>query len=169
MPFEQGYGLPIYLFWSMAPICELRCSIPLGMESYDLPIVGTQGYDLPWYGVFPVSVIGNLVPALFWLLVLPRLGLFLTSFPNPIGRILGWRTEHLRRGNAERFHKYGAALALVALVAVPLPLTGVWTGSLAAWAFEIGFWRALPPIALGALIAGIIVTSLTGLGIHVVN
>ena len=155
-------------FWSMAPICELRCSIPMGMESYDLPVLGRVGFDLPWYGILPVSVIGNLVPALFWLLVLPRLGLFLTSFSNPVGRILVWRTEHLRRRNAEKFHKYGS-LALVALVAVPLPFTGVWTGCLAAWVFEIGFWKALPPIALGALIAGIIVTSLTGLGIHVVN
>ena len=107
MPFEQGYGLPIYLFWSMAPICELRCSIPLGMESYDLPIVGTQGYDLPWYGVFPVSVIGNLVPALFWLLVLPRLGLFLTSFPNPIrDRILESFATHSARGPDRRNYSH---------------------------------------------------------------
>ena len=45
-----------YIFtflWSMVPVCELRCAIPLGMETYDLPLLGTQGYDLPWYGVFP--------------------------------------------------------------------------------------------------------------------
>ena len=158
-----------YLFtflWSMAPVCELRCSIPLAMESYDLPWVGTQGYNLPWYGVLPVAVTGNLVPALFWLLVLPRLGSFLTSFPNPLGTILKWRSEELRKRNAHRFHRYGV-LALTALVAVPFPLTGVWTGCLAAWVFEIPFQRALPPIALGAIIAGSIVTGLTALGIFV--
>ena len=158
-----------YIFtflWSMAPICELRCAIPIGMESFDVPWAGTLGYDLPWYGVLPVAVVGNLVPALFWLLVLPRLGGLLTSFPNPLGRFLVWRSEQLRKRSAERFHRSGA-LALTVLVAIPLPMTGVWTGCLAAWVFEIPFRRALPPIALGALIAGAIVTGLTGVGIRV--
>ena len=153
--------------WSMAPICELRCAIPLGMESYDLPWLGNQGYDLPWYGVLPVAVVGNMVPALFWLLALPRLGAFITRSSNPVGRLLLWRSEKLRRANAQRFHKYGS-LALVLLVAIPLPMTGVWTGSLAAWVFEIPMRRALPPIALGVVIAGAIVTSLTALGLWLV-
>ena len=141
---------------SMTPIGELRLAVPIGM----------QRYGLPWYGVLPVAVIGNLVPAVFWLLVLPRLGKFLTGFPNPLGKLLLWRSERLRRQNAERFHRYGV-LALTALVAVPLPLTGVWTGTLAAWVFEIPFRRALPPIALGAVISGAIVTGLTSLGVFV--
>ena len=160
-----------YIFtflWSMAPVCELRCAIPLGMETYELLWLGTRGYDQPWYGVLPISVIGNLVPALFWLLVLPRLGSFLTSFPNPLGRVLTWRSRELRRRNADRFNKYGA-LALTALVAVPFPLTGVWTASLAAWAFEVPIRRALPPIALGTVIAGAIVTGLTAGGIAVAD
>ena len=154
--------------WSMAPICELRCAIPIGMESFDVRLVGTLGYDLPWYGVLPVAVVGNLVPAVFWLLVLPRLAGLLTSFPNPLGRFLLWRSEQLRKRNAERFQRSGA-LALTLLVAVPLPLTGVWTGCLAAWVFEVPFWRALLPISLGAVIAGGVVTGLTGLGIYVVG
>ena len=160
-----------YLFtflWSMAPVCELRCSIPLGMESFDLPWLGDSGYNLAWYEVLPVAVAGNLVPGLFWLLVLPRIGSALTSFANPLGKFLTWRSEALRRRNADRFHRYGA-LALTVLVAIPFPLTGVWTGCLAAWAFEIPFRKALPPIALGALIAGVIVTGLTGAGIAVVD
>ena len=148
-----------YIFtflWSMTPVGELRLAIPIGM----------QRYDLPWYGVLPVAIIGNLVPALFWLLALPRLGRFLTSFSNPLGKFLLWRSEHLRRRNAQRFHRHGA-LALTALVAIPLPMTGVWTASLAARVFEVPFRRALPPIALGAVIAGAIVTGLTSLGIFV--
>jgi uncharacterized membrane protein len=160
-----------YIFtflWSMAPVCELRCSIPLGMESYHLPWLGTRGYDLPWYGVLPVSVAGNLVPGVFWLLALPWLGKVVTSVPNPVGWLLLWRSEQLRRRNAARFHRYGA-LALAAFVAVPFPLTGVWTGCLAAWVFELPFWRALLAIALGAAVAGGIVTGLTILGIFVVG
>ena len=150
-----------YIFtflWSMTPIGELRLAIPLAMNTY----------DLQWYEVLPVAVVGNLVPAVFWLLVLPRVGHLLTSFSNPLGRFLTWRTEALRRRNAERFHRHGA-LALTVLVAIPLPVTGVWTGCLAAWAFEIPFWRALPSIALGAVIAGAIVTGLTVLGILVAH
>ena len=145
-----------YIFtflWSMAPVCELRCAIPLGMGGYDLPLIGARGYDLPWYGVLPVAVLGNLVPAVFWLTVLPGLGRLVTAAPNPLGRLLLWRSEQLRRRNIDRYHKYGAVV-LVGLVAIPLPLTGVWTGCLAAYALEIPFSKAFPPIALGALIAG---------------
>ena len=138
----------------MTPVGELRLSIPLGMNTY----------DLAWYWVLPLAVLGNLVPALFWLVTLPKLGARLTSSSNPLGRLLEWRSNKLRSAQAARFHKHGA-VALTLLVAVPLPMTGVWTGTLAAWIFEVPFWRAFIPIALGALIAGIIVTALTGLGL----
>ena len=160
-----------YIFtflWSMAPVCELRCAIPLAMDSYDLPFIGRQGYDLPWYGVLPVSVAGNLVPGVFWLLALPVLARVITAVPNPVGRLLLWRSAQLRRRNIDRYHRYGA-MVLVALVAIPLPLTGVWTACLASWALEIPFKKAFPPIALGALIAGAVVTGLTGLGVTVVT
>ena len=52
-------------------------------------------------------------------------------------------------------------MALVALVAIPLPGTGAWTGALAAWVFQIRPRRAIPLISLGVLIAGAIVTSIT--------
>ena len=158
-----------YIFtflWSMAPVCELRCSIPLAMESYTIPIIGAQGYDLPWFAVLPIAVLGNLVPGVFWLLALPRIGKVLTGFKNPVGSLLMWRSRKLRESHSERFERYGP-LALTALVAVPLPLTGVWTGCLAAWVFDMPFRRAFPPIALGAVIAGIVVTGLTSVGIAV--
>ena len=130
--------------------------------------VGMGRYDLPWYGVLPIAVIGNLVPGVFWLLVLPRLAAFLTSFSNPLGSLLLWRSRVLRERVSQKFQRYGP-LALTVLVAVPLPITGVWTGCLAAWTFGIPFWRALPPIALGAGIAGVIVTGLTALGVFVAS
>ena len=153
------------LLWSMTPICELRCAIPIGMDSYDIPLLGRQGYDLAWYVVFPLAVLGNLVPGVFWLLVLPRMGAAVTSFPNPAGRLLEWRSAQLKRRYEGLIQQKGT-WALVLLVAVPLPMTGVWTGSLAAWVFEVPFWRALAAIATGALIAGIIVTSLTAVGLR---
>lgn len=155
-----------YLFtflWAMMPICELRCAIPLGMQSYELPWLGTLGYGRSWYGVVPVALFGNMVPAFFLILALPKLGAFLTGFANPVGRFLLWRSKKLRQVHFRKFDKYGA-LALLMLVALPLPLTGVWSASLAAWVFEIPFRRAILHIAVGALIAGVIVTTLTAMG-----
>ena len=163
-PIDIAVDYIFTFLWGMAPLCELRCAIPLGMDSYDLPLIGNRGYDLPWYGVLPVAVAGNLVPGVFWLTVLPVLGRLITAVPNPVGRLLLWRSDQLRRRNIDRYHRHGA-LALVGLVAIPLPLTGVWTGCLAAWALEIPFAKALPPIALGAVIAGVVVTGLTLLGV----
>lgn len=143
---------------SMTPIGELRASIPLGIETY----------GLPWYEVLPLAVAGNLVPGLFWLLALPRIGDRVMSFPNPVGRLLKWRSERLYRLQAERFQRH-RNMGLVLLVAVPLPFTGVWTGALAAWVFEVPFRPAFLCIALGALIAGGVVTGLTELGVHLLG
>jgi uncharacterized membrane protein len=50
---------------------------------------------------------------------------------------------------------------LVILVAIPLPGTGAWTGALVAAMMDMRLKRAMPAIALGVLIAGIIVTTIT--------
>ena len=52
-------------------------------------------------------------------------------------------------------------LGLCILVAIPLPGTGAWTGSLVAAVFDIRLKHAFPAIALGVLIAGIIVSVVT--------
>ena len=150
-----------YLFTflvSMTPIGELRASIPLAIETY----------GLPWYEALPLAVAGNLVPGVFWLLALPRVGRYLVSFPNPAGRLLTWRSERLRRLQGERFRRH-RNVALLLLVAVPLPFTGVWSGALAAWVFEIPFRPAFLCIALGAMVAGSVVTALTELGLHLLG
>ncbi|MBR4852609.1 MAG: small multi-drug export protein, partial [Clostridia bacterium] len=48
-------------------------------------------------------------------------------------------------------------VSLLLFVAVPLPGTGAWTGSLIALTLNLKLKKALPPIALGVLIAGIVV------------
>ena len=56
-------------------------------------------------------------------------------------------------------------LALIPFVAVPLPITGAWTGSLAAWGFGLDRRRALAAIFAGVLIAGAVVTLIVELSI----
>ena len=138
---------------AMTPIGELRLSVPWGILHL----------GQPWYLAFILSLIGNIVPALIVPWVLGGLANLLLGFPNPLGRLLAWRAERLHTAHGHRFQKYGA-LALVPFVAIPLPFTGVWTGILAAWAFNIRPKRAIPLLCLGVLIAGIIVTVGTVVG-----
>ena len=140
---------------AMTPIGELRLAIPLGI--YTL--------DMPWYVVLPVAVAGNMVPVLLLVPGLNRLSQFLRSFPNPASRLLEWQSARIQRVQGRRFQKYGD-LALVLLVAIPLPMTGAWSGSLAAWIFDIPARRAIPLIGLGVVIAGVVVTVLTLSGIR---
>jgi uncharacterized membrane protein len=140
---------------AMTPIGELRLAIPLAIYSY----------DIVWYVALPIAVVGNVVPVLVLVPGLDCLSRMLSSFSNPAGKLLTWQENRLRRIQSGRFDRYGA-LALVILVAIPLPMTGAWTGSLAAWTFRIPPRRAIPLIALGVLIAGIIVTVVTMSGIE---
>lgn len=141
---------------AMTPVGELRLSIPLAVL-----VLG-----LPWHQALLVSLAGNMVPVLVLVPGLERLSRLLLSFSNPAGRLLKWRTESLRRTHTARFQRY-EALALVTLVAIPLPMTGAWTGSLAAWVFMVPARRAIPLIALGVVIAGVVVTALTMAGVTI--
>ena len=143
-------------FAAMTPVGELRFSIPLAI--YTL--------DIPWYQALPVSVAGNIVPVFFLIPGLHYTDRLLHKHPTILTRLLVWRTESLQRAYTERYARYGAAF-LVVLVAVPLPITGAWTGSLASWAFGIPARKAIPLISLGVAIAGIIVTVLTEAGIKI--
>ncbi len=138
----------------MSPVGELRAAILVAMSIY----------GLHWYQALPLALLGNMVPVFFLLWALPRLSTFLLSFRNPAGRFLNWRAERLRSSQESRFKKHGAWV-LLPLVAVPLPFTGAWTGCLVAWLFDIPSKKALPPIIIGVLIAGVIMTVLTYFGI----
>ena len=60
----------------------------------------------------------------------------------------------------QRYERIG----LMVFVAIPLPITGAWTGSLAAVLFGLKFRHALVSIILGVIIAGGVVTAMTMLG-----
>lgn len=138
---------------AMTPIGELRFSIPYGM----LALKG------PWPAVFLLSVLGNMVPALVLLPLLDRIAAILQWRPNPLGKLLQWRLAHIQAHYSARFLRWGAP-ALVLLVAVPLPLTGAWTGTLVAWAFRVPYRLAIPLIFAGVMIAGAVVTIAVVLG-----
>ena len=54
-------------------------------------------------------------------------------------------------------------IGLMFFVAIPLPITGAWTGSLAAYLLGLNLWKSILFIFLGVLIAGVVVSFLTSL------
>ena len=71
---------------------------------------------------------------------------------------------HLPESKQETVDKYGA-LGLILLVAIPLPGTGAWTGSLVAALMKMRLQKAVPCIFLGVIIAAVLMTVITKLGI----
>ncbi len=134
---------------SAAPVSELRGGIPTALFVCDPP--------LSWYAAFLVSFAGNLLPVPFLLLFLGPLSKLLSKI-KPLEKILNWVFERTRKrgGMVERYGRIG----LVLFVAIPLPWTGAWTGSIVAFLFGLKFKQAFPSILLGVFIAGVIVTTL---------
>ncbi len=133
------------------PISEVRGAIPLAILKF----------DFPWYYALLFALIGNMLPVPFILLLLNRASNFLSKIII-FDRMFKWLFERTRRKGTiiERYERIG----LMLFVAVPFPLTGAWTGAIAAVLVGIEFKHALLSILAGVFIAGIIVTVLTLLG-----
>ena len=145
------FNVLIVLGIAASPISELRGAIP----------VAITGFHFPWYYAFLLAIIGNLLPVPFILLFLDTLSRLLSKI-GIFKRMLQWLFEHTRRRGKiiERYERIG----LILFVAIPLPVTGAWTGSLAAVLFGLKFKHAFLSIFAGIVIAGIIVTCATLLG-----
>jgi uncharacterized membrane protein len=130
---------------SMLPVIELRGAIPLG-----------AGLGLPMWQSFLISVVGNLVPIPFILLLLEWV-LRLMKKIKRLDKVALWleAKAEKNRGKIEKYAFWG----LVLFVAIPLPGTGAWTGSLVAVVTRMKFWRAMLSVVIGVLLAGIVMTA----------
>ncbi len=134
----------IILIGSAIPITEQRATVPLGIY-----------WDMnPWL-VFLLAFLGSLLPV-------PILLLLYTKVLELLGKIswLNWFTtavdEKVRR-YARRFEK-GSEAALIIFVAIPLPGTGLWTGSMVASLLGFSFIRSLICLILGAFLSASFLT-----------
>jgi len=133
------------------PVSELRGAIPLALS-----------FGMPLSKAFWLSVLGN------WIIVIPALFLFepVSNYLRKMklfARFFDWLFKRTRK-NSDAIQKY-EALGLVLFVAIPLPITGAWSGVIAASLFKIRFRYALIAITAGIICAGLIVTALCALGI----
>jgi len=133
------------------PISELRGAIPLAVLSFKIPLAKA----------FLLSVLGNLIPVIPLLLFLQPVSEKLRHF-RLWSKFFDYLFERTRR-KASLIEKY-EALGLILFVAVPLPITGAWTGCIAASLFKIRFRYAFLAISIGVLIAAIIVSTITVAG-----
>ncbi|HCL47421.1 TPA: ligand-binding protein SH3 [Patescibacteria group bacterium] len=130
----------------MLPLVELRGAIPIAIGAYHLSPLLALG----------LAVVGNLIPIVVLLLLLERVTKWLRALHPSVDKWFAWFFAHTHRRHSAKFERWGS-LALMLFVAVPLPMTGAWTGTLLAYLFGIKFHHALVFISTGVLIAGIIV------------
>lgn len=132
-------------FVSMLPVVELRGAIPLGL-----------GLGLSPIAALSAALIGNLliVPFLLWLV--PGAVAWLERYPW-FERLWDRLEARVRLKSEDTVQRFGA-LGLLFFVAVPLPGSGAWTGALIAVVLGLKKRFAGPAIALGVLLAGVLVT-----------
>ena len=141
------------LFCSMIPIIELRGGIPMG-----------AAFQLPWWQSYILAVIGNMIPVPFVLLFINGIIKWMSnSRVKFFNKIANWLITKVEK-NREKIEK-DSCWGVCFFVAIPLPMTGAWTGALVASTIGMKFWKALLSTFLGVLIAGAIVTAIVYGGI----
>lgn len=146
-------GYLVTFIVSMIPIIELRGAIPIGVLTF----------HLSYFEAFIISFIGNILPVYF-----------IVKFIRPIFDLLGkikilkkiidWATEKATKkiSESEKLKK-ATLLGVFLFVAVPLPGTGAWMGSLIANFLDLEPKKAVPVIIAGVFTAGVIMLGLTAI------
>ncbi len=145
-------------FISMVPLIELRGAIPIAI-----------GMGLPAIPAIIVCVIGNMLPV-------PIIYFFARKFliwgakQKYIGKICSFfvvKGEHAGQKLVAKAGRGGLFIALMLFVGIPLPGTGAWTGTLGASFLDMGIKSTALSVSLGVVLAGIIMVTVSLLGLHI--
>ncbi|MCP4482285.1 MAG: small multi-drug export protein [bacterium] len=136
------------LLISMLPVVELRGALPVAITFF--------GFS--WPKAYFLSVLGNMLPVLPFILFLHKFSDFLMKF-SFFKKVLTWWFKRAEKHEAliQRFE----AIGLTLFVAIPLPVTGAWTACVIAYVFGIKKRYAFPAILVGVMIAGAVVSFIT--------
>lgn len=137
--------IALTLLATVSPISELRGGIPLGIS---------LGLD-PLFTFF-IAIIAN---ALIFFPVFFALRLFYDKVLYRIP-LFDKYLDSLRKRGKPKVEKYGF-WGLFLFVAVPLPLTGAYTGTILAWLLDMDWKKAFPAVGLGVVVAGVVVLLIT--------
>ena len=144
---------------SMFPLIELKGAIPIG-----------QGLGLDLWTTALIAYVGStliIIPVFF--LLIPVFNLlkkipFIKKFVDKVETMLKNKADGVAKkagGDSQKQKTKMLMLGLLIFVAIPVPLTGVWTGAAIAVFLNMKFKESILPLALGNFIAGSIVTLLT--------
>lgn len=138
------------LLLSMVPLIEQRGAIPLGFA---------LGLDPAL--IFLTSLLGSYLPVPFILWAFNAIYGWMHNFKvfNGIVRFL----DNKIRKNTPKIEKY-KEVGLILFVGIPLPTTGLWTGSVVAAALGLSFWKSFTCAAIGGLLSAIAITAMMLLG-----
>ena len=147
LPLVVKYMLTMIL--GATPIIELRYAAVIAQYAFGLQ-------PLP---AFICGLIGNIIPVYFIVKYIRPLFDFFGRW-KPFKKIIDWASEKATKkiAESERLQNY-TALGLFLFVAVPIPTTGAWVGSLIANFLDMPAKKAVPPIILGIVVAGVITVS----------
>ena len=134
---------------SMVPIVELRGAIPIA-----------EGLGLNIFLYYPISIIGNMLPVPI-IYLFARKVLEWGKDKKVIGKFFTWCLDKGEKGGEQLKASAGNSgifWALLLFVGIPLPGTGAWTGTLAASFLNLDFKTSISAVALGVVLAGIIMS-----------
>jgi uncharacterized membrane protein len=143
---ENSVDKLIAFLLSMLPIFELRGGI-----------IYASAKGIPFAEAFIICFLGNILPVPFILLFIRKVFAYLKQFKYT--KSIVTKLENRAIAKSDSVRKY-QLLGLLAFVAIPLPGTGAWTGSLVAATLRLPIKKSFPVIALGVLGAGIIMSIL---------
>lgn len=132
------------------PVAETRAAVPLALGAYHLPLSQALFF----------SVAGNVLAAAG---VVYGLHFLYRRWQGKLGimdRLLQKIFDRTERKFTQKYERWGE-LALLFFVAVPLPLTGAWTGAIAAFLFGIKPGKALLFISLGVILSAVIMAAVS--------
>lgn len=138
-------------FFAFLPISELRGAIPFAIA---------RGMDWRWAYLYAVTLNALVAPACW---------IFLSTFHKLFLR-MGWYraffdrfVEKAREKVHTQVEKWGW-FGIAVFVAIPLPITGAWTGTLGSWVLGLSKRKTMLAVIIGVLTAGVIVTAVVVLG-----
>lgn len=134
----------------MIPVFELKGSIPVGMAM-----------GIPELQCFIAAEMGSIALSPIIIMLTRRiLEAFMNSNIKLLKRLGTWQhTRLIKKGG--RIEKYSVWFLFI-FVAIPLPTTGVWTGSMIAGLFDMRIKKAVPVIFLGNIVAGLLIWLIWG-------
>jgi len=142
----------IAMLWSISPFGEAKVGIPYGM---------LKGVNI--YVVFVVCFLSNVLVFPIMMFFLHQINHYLLRW-NWYKRAAIWVARRAKTGSGSKIQKYGF-WGLILFVMIPLPGTGVYAGSIAAYLFKIKKSANVIGIFLSSVIVWV-TTLLTMKGIH---